>query len=244
MDMNVVQTILVDNVANLILCLKDISTSTKIAVDCEGVKLCRNGTLSILQLYRKGSNKVWLVDITVLQATAFYTKYKDTSLKTILENSNIEKVFYDCRNDVDALYNLFGVMPTGIWDLQLHEVLTRKSRGINQLAFFNSLEKSIGVLQDIPPTWKICKETGKKLFAPEFGGCYSVFEQRPLDPALIEYCASDVVLLFELQQALPLQCVPLIRKESRKRASLSKKPELDNGPTNAKVPYYLRSLKH
>ncbi len=40
------------------------------------------------------------------------------------------------------------------------------------------------------------KEHGKRLFAPELGGSYDVWVQRPLAPALAEYAAADVLHLF------------------------------------------------
>ena len=53
------------------------------------------------------------------------------------------------------------------------------------------------------------KERGVKLFAPEFGGSYEVWETRPLHPDLIVYCKNDVVKLFDMYDAwmssLPLK---------------------------------------
>ena len=41
-------------------------------------------------------------------------------------------------------------------------------------------------------TWKKVKEAGNRLFAPEKGGSYNIFETRPLDPRILAYCAQDV----------------------------------------------------
>ena len=43
------------------------------------------------------------------------------------------------------------------------------------------------------------KDAGNRLFSPEKGGSYTVFEQRPLDPRILEYCAQDVALTFQLE---------------------------------------------
>ena len=45
-----------------------------------------------------------------------------TSVKWILEEQTIRKVWFDPRNDVDALYHQFGILPKGIFDLQIAEV--------------------------------------------------------------------------------------------------------------------------
>ena len=42
------------------------------------------------------------------------------------------------------------------------------------------------------------KEEGLKLFAPEKGGSYAVWKERPLPEALIKYATSDVSLLLEM----------------------------------------------
>lgn len=108
---------------------------------------------------------------------------------------------YDVRNDSDALYNLHRVTLAGIYDLQLLEWATRRtlSQGTR---FLHGLKRSIGMYVTAPREWKTVKDAGCALFAPGLGGRYEVFEQRPLDPRLIAYCAQDVTLLFELEAAL------------------------------------------
>jgi exonuclease 3'-5' domain-containing protein 1 len=49
-----------------------------------------------------------------------------TSLKTILESPTIPKVFFDIRNDSDALFSHFQISVDGIKDLQLMELASRK----------------------------------------------------------------------------------------------------------------------
>lgn len=43
------------------------------------------------------------------------------------------------------------------------------------------------------------KSSGVYLFAPEKGGRYEVWEERPLVPELIEYAASDIRYMFEMK---------------------------------------------
>jgi len=43
--------------------------------------------------------------------------------------------------------------------------------------------------------WRAVKDAGVKLFSPEHGGSYSVFNRRPLSNDIILYCAQDVQLL-------------------------------------------------
>jgi len=182
-----------------------------IAVDVEGIELGRKGRVSIIQLFTRDSDTVWLIDITTLKNVAFDSEDGDgRSLRGILENPMIRKYFYEVRNDSDALYNLHQVSLAGIYDLQLLELAARLSNSPFQKkrsdGFVNGLKRSIqGYLPHPSREWAQAKEAGRKLFAPELGGRYEVFEDRPLDPRLMAYCAQDVALLFQLEDVLKRQ---------------------------------------
>lgn len=83
---------LVDTPALLAQCVADISRGQDLAVDLEGVNLCRKGTLCLLQIMRRFSDTIWVVDITVLGHAAFRTTHQGTSLKAVLESRSITKV--------------------------------------------------------------------------------------------------------------------------------------------------------
>jgi len=44
-------------------------------------------------------------------------------------------------------------------------------------------------------TWQRAKDTGKRLYDPQKGGRYEVFNERPLKLELLTYCRQDVELL-------------------------------------------------
>lgn len=89
---------LVDTVSLLHECLADVSPpelppSHSIAIDLEGVNLCRHGKLSIMQLMAANSSTVWLVDVTTLGSKAFEeADERGVSLRTVLEGTDIQKV--------------------------------------------------------------------------------------------------------------------------------------------------------
>jgi exonuclease 3'-5' domain-containing protein 1 len=135
-------------------------------------------------------------------------------------------MFYDCRNDVDALWNLHRVFPMNIWDLQLQELCYRRVRS-KQTRLLNGLAKALTEhLGNMSADWKSHKYQGRKLFAPELGGSYKVSEARPLDPRVLAYSAADVELLFALRDALHrVQRAPWpsrIEAEGAKRALAAK----------------------
>ncbi len=91
--------VLVNTVELLHDCLADISPipvpiqANYLAVDIEGVNLCRRGRICIVQLQSSLSQVVWLVDVTVLGAQAFDEVDKEgRSLRSILQRPDIQKV--------------------------------------------------------------------------------------------------------------------------------------------------------
>ncbi|KAJ6598257.1 hypothetical protein DFH09DRAFT_1394359 [Mycena vulgaris] len=189
--------------------------------------------------------------VIVLRASAFEeTGANGNSLNSILESRSVKKLFFDVRNDSDALFNLFGVTLANVYDLQLLEVAVRTSKPGKPPRFVKSLVsslesyvvplKSSAVVRD----WARVKEAGLRLFAPEHGGRYEMFEDRPLAPPLQEYCAQDVTLLHELEAALRRNIGPFGRNweqrvsaESAVRVAVARQANYTpRGPEKALVP--------
>ena len=111
---------LVDNLTNLP------SNPPSLYIDIEGINLGRHGSISILSLYLATTKTTYLVDIHVLGNLAFSTTNREgNSLKAVLESPTIPKVFFDIRNDSDALFSHYQISVNGIRDLQLMELATR-----------------------------------------------------------------------------------------------------------------------
>ncbi|KAF2094193.1 exonuclease [Rhizodiscina lignyota] len=180
---------------------EDLPTSpVSIYVDLEGIELSRNGTVSILQMYILPQDHAYLVDVHSLHSQAFSTTATNgrTSLKTILESDVIPKAFFDVRNDSDALYSHFHIHLAGVEDIQLMELATRtfSRRTLNGLA--KCIERDAPMSSAERLAWNTAKEKGKGLFAPERGGRYEVFNERPLAPEIVLYCVQDVRILPKL----------------------------------------------
>lgn len=168
-------------------------------LDLEGVNLSRQGSISILQIHVAPHNRSFLIDIHALGHKAFETSDKlDRSLRIILESEIIPKVFFDVRNDSDALFSHFKIRLAGVIDLQVMEYATRTF----QKKFVSGLSKCVE--RDLPLSYsqiRQCqhvKEEGLKMFAPERGGSYEIFNERPLSKAIVMYCVQDVQWLPEL----------------------------------------------
>ncbi|KAL2128821.1 hypothetical protein VTI74DRAFT_8601 [Chaetomium olivicolor] len=142
-------------------------------IDLEGVKLSRNGSISIISIYIDSRGFTYLVDVHTLRSAAFTIAAPNgTTLKSILESPSIIKVFFDVRNDSDALHHHYGVRLQGIEDVQLMENAVRRS----SRAYLRGLERCIIDVAPIPgkerKRWKEVKKAGIKLLAPEEGSSY------------------------------------------------------------------------
>lgn len=208
-----------------------------IYVDLEGVDLCREGSISILTLLLNTNvptRRTCLIDVSTLGAQAFETAgAKRTTLKDILQSQTIPKVFFDVRNDSDALFAHFGVALQGVEDVQLMDSATRKTTASRR--YLNGLAKSLESNQVVPSSrigqvsWKQAKEKGERLFKAEYGGSYDIFNQRPILKDIIAYCFGDVQYLPELREVFWARQSSLwrelVKKESQMRVTMSQRPD-------------------
>jgi exonuclease 3'-5' domain-containing protein 1 len=103
------------------------------------------------------------------------------------------------HNDSDALFSHFSIHLACITDLQLMELATTRRSSGTLLA---GLSKCIQFDTTLPLAARqhvsTVKEAGAALFAPEKGGSYAVFDERPLKAGILEYRVLDVVHMSEL----------------------------------------------
>ena len=165
-------------------------------LDVEGVNLSRHGSVSIVQLFVLPKNHVFLIDIFVLGEEAFSTyNGSGTNLRSILESALVPKVFFDVRNDSDALFAHFQISLQGIQDIQLLENATRSYSRDRVMGLATCIERDVQLTRKASTAWKATKERGRLHFDPKFGGSYQVFNSRPMPHDIIEYCTQDVVYL-------------------------------------------------
>ncbi|KAJ8060058.1 hypothetical protein OCU04_011667 [Sclerotinia nivalis] len=214
-------------------------------IDLEGIKIGRNGSISILQVYVLPTKESFLVDVHTLREQAFSTpNASGLTLKSILESQLIPKVIFDVRNDSDALYSHFGIKVGGVIDLQLLELATRSHSRDFLCGLGKCMDKD---LVQTPEELKVrgaIKKRGIELFAPEKGGRYEVFNDRPLDPAIVDYCVQDVQLMPQLWEVYNAKLSKLhkrwatkIEQETKARILLSQSPGyIGEGQHKARAP--------
>lgn len=222
-------------------------------LDLEGIKLGRHGSISIVSLYVLPRKKVYLIDIYRLGKTAFSTTNSSaTSLKTILESPTIPKVTFDIRNDSDALFSHYQISVDGIKDLQLMELATRKGSKDYVAGLAKCIENDSPVSIVTKAEWQRRKEGASRLYAPEKGGRYEIFNERPMRSEIVQYCASDVALLPGLYNVYNAKlCLPgakfwqvQVRETTKNRIKLSQSPGYDGqAKTKARGPWDKESLE-
>lgn len=179
----------VSSFGSLLLLLYLLEGEDEVAFDFEGAKLNRDGPLCLIQLVcSKDPTQVHVIDMWVLGKEALdVSTSSGLTLRGILTSDTVTKLWFDPRNDVDALYHQFGTKPGKVLDLQLLYVYSRRYRGEHVL--------------HVPGLGRCVKECCRVEFLSSIknigqGLCnsnnYACFKKRPLDPALIVYAAADV----------------------------------------------------
>lgn len=223
-------------------------SSPTMHIDLEGIKLSRHGSISIVTLLIDTgilARRVYLLDAHVLGAQAFNTAgVRGKTLKDVLQDEKVPKVFFDVRNDSDALFAHLGVALQGVEDVQLMKSATRKTTGSRKLVngLAKTIEQNALLGSSDRASWKSAKEKGERLFKAEHGGSYEVFNQHPLLPEILTYCVGDVQYLPELRdmfwKAQTLQWRNLVLEESKNRVVLSQQLDYQPyGPNRTLAPW-------
>ncbi|KAK6249002.1 hypothetical protein QUC31_020567 [Theobroma cacao] len=98
-----------------------------VGFDCEGVDLCRHGTLCIMQL--AFPDAIYLVD--AIEGGEALIK----ACKPALESSYVKKVIHDCKRDSEALYFQFGIKLHNVMDTQIAYSLIEEQEGRTRLLY-------------------------------------------------------------------------------------------------------------
>ena len=250
MSLNNIKSSLIDTplkIANLLDAIHNLTTSPhtipSLYLAAEGTRLSRHGTLAILQLFVPSLSHVYLIDVLVLGSLAFSTpsssKGPTFTLQAVLESTNTLKVFFDVRNDSDALFSLHGIQLGGVIDLQLMELAARKD---DDRAFVRSLQTCIfrhsRMTGEERDEWLSGKEKERELCKP------GVFDVRPLREEVCRFWVRDVLAMPELwayyEKRLSKTWKGIVLQTSRERIADSQGPDYGGkGRKSARGPWPL-----
>jgi exonuclease 3'-5' domain-containing protein 1 len=167
-------------------------------LNLEGDNLGRYGSISIISFFVAPRNTVYLTDVHFLGGEAFTITNNNVSFKTILESSTITKMFFDVRNDSDALFNLYQVSLNGVKDIQLMELGYRPGpessmKYVSDLA--KCVTKSSATSDPQKEEWPRVKQDAARLFDAQKRGFRHIFSKRPLRSEIEQYCVQNVIVL-------------------------------------------------
>lgn len=186
---------IVDNLGACGNAVRRLSEETQLGVKIEGVHLCRDGRIAIIELCA-ANGEAFVFDIAVLQNAAFV----EGGLQHILESSRIRKVVFDARICNDALYHIYGFVMVNVYDIQVLHAMKFKTVADRYVDGFSKCLSQSRLLS--APEWRSyesVKKRGKNMFAPERGGDETVWERRPLHDCLLAYCDDDARQLINMK---------------------------------------------
>jgi exonuclease 3'-5' domain-containing protein 1 len=216
-----------------------------IYIELEGPNFRREGSVSILTLLidlETSPKQAYFIDVHTLCEEAFNTVgVGKTTLKNILQDEEIPKVFFDVRNDSDALFSHYGIALQGAEDVQLMESATRETTGSRR--YLNAPKRcfetalSYGFSQHRLDCLK-AKNTGERLFEAD----HKVFNERPIPTPIIAYCEGDVRCLLQIRNRLMVglsqQWHDLVLDEIKKRVASTHAPDYQpHGKDKALAPW-------
>lgn len=217
---------IVDTQDKLCLLIRLLSNKKVLYVDCEGDDLCRYGKIYTIQIYYPNDERlVHIIDLCKLQ-NPFYIRYGDKTLEDILMQCKL--VMFDPRNDVDALYAFYKVLPINVVCLQLAEVAYRK-QSYCSVRFLNGLDKCINnyCITSLTREERVIKhKISKQLREGQFNFTKFICNSSNSNPEIVIYSCVDVICMPELELKTFAHLKPpaqqWVEEESKKRCLRAK----------------------
>lgn len=102
-----------------------------------------------------------------------------------------------------------------------------RARFVNGLARCITADAGLSTTDSV--AFERCKQEGVKLFKPELGGSYEVFNVRPLEHKILNYCVQDVVYLPVLWQVynakIGARMQARVVAETKRRVEMTKRAD-------------------
>eukprot|EP00742_Colponemidia_sp_Colp-10_P008672 GILJ01009407.1.p1 GENE.GILJ01009407.1~~GILJ01009407.1.p1 ORF type:complete len:856 (-),score=129.57 GILJ01009407.1:122-2689(-) len=193
--------------------VKSLLDSKLLAVDCEGVNLSKEGSLTLVQIACQAG--VFIFDILEAQQSTNSAYLNDmvTLLRSLFDNEECVKVFHDCRRDTEALLHHLGITVKHIVDTQVVFALIQEYASV----FANTSTKHSAVVQRTSKTKSSCGRIGFNALLKQYNlspnsekdRVHDIMQQnpkfwsiRPLTMEMISYATQDVQHLLPLYDKL------------------------------------------
>jgi hypothetical protein len=180
---------LVASLENLDCFQKLVLNQLVIAFDAEGVNLSRLGDMTVVSIGVRVLQSVHVFLFDMITDDSELKAAQTVVLKAILEDSSVEKIVHDCRQDSDALFTQANITLTNVFDSSIYVMRANKLE--RRLNLNNSLKLHDCLINaNRDETHNIYKDN------PSF------WNTRPLTPFMVQYASKDVASLFDLRDKL------------------------------------------
>eukprot|EP01113_Clastostelium_recurvatum_P049161 TRINITY_DN9064_c0_g1_i1.p1 TRINITY_DN9064_c0_g1~~TRINITY_DN9064_c0_g1_i1.p1 ORF type:complete len:546 (+),score=135.51 TRINITY_DN9064_c0_g1_i1:81-1640(+) len=163
-------------------CVKAVSEIMRnysfVGMDCEGVRLGKDGKLCIIQICTP--TKIYFFDVLRGGARLF----TERGLRQLLQSEKVVKVIHDCRRDSEALYHQYQLRMQGIYDTQVAYAVLSQFQGY-RTPFPVGLNTLLRKFQCAENEYK---DEVKVAMATQS----DYWETRPLTKLMVDYAACDV----------------------------------------------------
>jgi len=208
-----VPVVIVDSEDKFIDAVKEVSAHSRVAFDAEGVNLGRTGELTIATFQGfdgvAEETPIYVVDVEVLGGDRVFSKTLP-SFRSLLEDSAVTKVTFDCRSDSDALFHQFGVSLAGVLDLQVFDQAVRIHQGElppkKNIYFEHGGVPLLSGMEKVLSRYSAETAIGKSS-APHKRDS-NVWKKRPLSVASVKYAGNDVNVIKILWEKMNSARVP------------------------------------
>lgn len=226
---------MIDSLQELKAAAASLAKANCVALDVEA--LCTKdqrkklGDISLVQACGDSENVVYLFDALTLPQEEL-TSY----MGEVFTNTNICKMFFDCRRDVEALHSQLGLIPTSVLDLQLYFTAWQwKLRSVRRRSSMGYVLNSVA---------GIARQEGDSAVQTAMSlGNRPVWDVRPLPEHFLEYAAGDVrhimlmtpYIIEKVSKVVPVDRVERITAKYVEHYSQSAEVEHELDPSPAEV---------
>ncbi|EGE01238.1 hypothetical protein TEQG_00291 [Trichophyton equinum CBS 127.97] len=170
-------------------------------VEFKGRNISRGGSLSIISIYVRPENKIYLVNLHALGDHAFVTEDSTgTTLASIFECPILRKAVFDVRGP-SALFHKYDITFDGIEDIQLMELATRNGSREFLRGLATCVRNDSPLCAEEKARWKECDEFRRHIFFPEItnnSNFAKLWIKSPISAQIKEHCAYSLVTLSRL----------------------------------------------
>lgn len=163
-----------------------------LVVDCEGSKLGRAGTLTLVQVSTP-TRQAFLFDVLTPELKKLF--FDKCGLRKVLESKNYLKVFHDCRSDSDALFHHANVRLQNVFDTQVaHALMSKFVYGTTPIpASLRAVVKKYG---------GGAEHATKQVMHQAMEEDETFWDKRPIPKIALDYASTDVIILNDVYEKL------------------------------------------